>query len=72
MNTKPKFWHSSLAFRKEFSFGGWRVVAEMRNNDGCMGRLGGGWAWKLGILASDSSYVLELFVMSIRIWLPKK
>lgn len=64
---KVKPWHSSIHFLKTVTIFGYAVKFEMRKNDGWMGRLGGGWAWKLGILASRNDVVFELFVMSIRI-----
>ena len=63
-------WFSSVAFDRSVTFGRLRVRATMRNGDGFMGRLGGGWLWKLGILAGRGEIVLELFVMSLRVqWL---
>lgn len=64
MNLK---WHASVAFDKTAQIGRVRIRATMRKGDGVMGRLGGGWSWKLGILAAKTEIVLEIFVMSIRI-----
>lgn len=59
--------HSTVAFDKVWQIGRVRIRAFMREGDGLMGRLGGGWSWKLGILAGRTEVVFELFVMSVRI-----
>lgn len=64
-------WFSSISFDKRVSIGRVNIAATMRAGDGFMGRLGGGWSWKLGILASRYGFVLELFVMSVRVSWPK-
>jgi hypothetical protein len=63
-----KYWTASTAFRKQFNVGRWTWVIELKRNDGAMGRVGGGWGWKLGIDASSSGtdFVVYLFIMSIR------
>jgi hypothetical protein len=64
-------WHSSVHFDKSVQIGRLRVHAQMRKGDGFTGRLGGGWSWKLGILAARTEVVFDLFVMSIRFrWFP--
>jgi hypothetical protein len=60
-------WHSTLAFDRTVRLGRFKARATMRANDGAMGRLGGGWSWKFGILAARTEMVFELFVMSVRI-----
>jgi hypothetical protein len=71
--SNPKSWHASLCFEKTITVRRLRVKATMRNGDGWMGRMGGGWVWKFGILAGRTEWVLELFVMSVRVTiLPKE
>jgi hypothetical protein len=65
-------WHSSTAIRKELNLGRLRTVFQMKRADGCMGRLGGGWTWKLGAMGTSNELVLELFVCSIRFTLKKE
>lgn len=65
-------WHASICFDKTGQIGRLKLHALMKAGDGFMGRLGGGWAWKLGILAARNEIVLELFVMNIRFTLLPK
>lgn len=60
-------WHSTVAFDRTFKVGRIKARAVMREANGAMGRLGGGWSWKLGILAARQEFVLKLFVMSVRV-----
>ena len=74
MNPKGKTrWHSSLAFNKRFSIGRLKVSIKMRNNDGAWGRMGGGWAWKLGIDCGGwREAVIYIVWITIRITLERK
>lgn len=73
MSTKPTSWIATTAFEKQVTLGRLRVKARMAKGNGVMGRLGGGWAWKLGILAAKTDVVLELFVMSVRFtWMKRE
>jgi hypothetical protein len=38
-----------------------------QERDGRNGRMGGGWTWKAGCMFSPGIFVLEFFVISIRI-----
>lgn len=60
-------WHSTDAFNWKRSIGRLHVHANMRRTDGAMGRMGGGWLWKFGVLAARTEIVLELFVMTVRL-----
>lgn len=59
-------WHSSKSVRKEWLVFGWKTVFQLRSNNGAMGRMGGGWLWKLGILYGGTDIVLELFICTLR------
>lgn len=39
----------------------------MRSSKNFMGRFGGGWQWKLGIQASDSTIIVSLLIAELRI-----
>lgn len=53
--------------RKEVVRGRFRLVFEMRDPSGLMGRFGGGWNWALGFHASGSTVLLYLLVATLRL-----
>ncbi len=59
-------WHSDDLINWEWQRGRLKLQFHMRKNNGAMGRLGGGWLWKLGIDAARSGFVLYLFVAMFR------
>ena len=47
-----------------------RIIKNSRKRP--WGRFGGGWNWELGFQASSSTVILNLLVLSVRIYRPKK
>ena len=43
----------------------YRVTYSRKSADEFMGRFGGGWQWKIGIMAGPSTVILDLFVASL-------
>ncbi len=52
---------------KRFKIGKFDIHIEWRTSANLWGRFGGGWNWKLGIMWSSYTVILNLLVMSIRI-----
>jgi hypothetical protein len=47
-------------------FGRLKINFRMTAGNGAMGRLGGGWSWKLGAMGSGNEVVLEVIAFSMR------
>jgi hypothetical protein len=76
---KPKFitddnkirWHSDEAINREWRLGRLKINLRMTSGNGVMGRLGGGWAWKLGMMGSGSEVCMEIVFFTLRFrWMP--
>lgn len=66
-------WHSDTGIDRTWTLGRLQMRFRMSAGNGAMGRLGGGWAWKLGAMGSRNEIVIEVLVFSIRFTiLPKK
>jgi hypothetical protein len=61
-----KSWFSTERIRKEWSIGRLRIYFLMHNDDGHMGRFGGGWNRKLGIALADSELLVDIWVATLR------
>jgi hypothetical protein len=60
-------WGSTYIIDRKLTVGRWYLGISWRRSDGCMGRFGGGWNWKLGFQAGGSSVILSLLVLEVRI-----
>lgn len=63
---KPLLWFSTRRIDRKWRLGRLSIGLLYRRADGCMGRFGGGWNWKLGIQASGRSVILSLLVFTVR------
>lgn len=59
-------WHSDEVINKKWKFGRFEICLRMTAGNGFMGRLGGGWLWKLGAMGTKSEICLELIFFTIR------
>ena len=51
---------------KQLSIGRLKIVFNWRSSKNLMGRFGGGWNWKVGIMIGGHSVILNLLVFSLR------
>lgn len=58
-------WHSTR-IEKAFRIGRLKITFTYNRNDGCMGRCGGGWFYKFGIMGGKSEVCIELTWVTIR------
>lgn len=59
-------WHSEVAAQRTWRIGRFHATFRMTKGNGVMGRLGGGWAWKLGIMGARRELCMELLFFTLR------
>lgn len=64
-------WHSDVTIHKVWNISRLRITFRMTAGNGFMGRLGGGWSWKLGAMGTGNEICLELIFFSIRFCLKR-
>jgi len=64
---KIKDWFSPVIINKSWSFYRFKTTLRMTNGQGIMGRFGGGWNWKLGIMIGKKTVIFDIIILSIRI-----
>ncbi len=57
----------STRIDKRFKIGRFNIHIEWKTSSNLLGRFGGGWNWKIGIMFSKTTVIINLLVMSIRI-----
>lgn len=65
-------WHSDETLKREWRVGRIKVNFRLTAGNGVTGRLGGGWAWKLGVMGVKSEVCMELVFFTLRFRLMPK
>jgi len=70
VNGSERPWHST-SHTKTFRVGRLKLTLQYNGNDGWMGRCGGGWLYKFGIMGGKSEVCIELTWLTIRVAWPR-
>ena len=65
-------WGSPYLIDKTCRIGRVKINFNMRSAEGYMGRFGGGWNWKLGVMVGGRTVIVSLLVADLRITLGDK